>query len=192
MDLSDAVLRRFRLELLDRIRTSAARGVILDVSGIEVMDYRDFEALHRTMTMARLMGAPSVLAGLQAGVVSSLVELGVETEDVIAADVRSSLRNIQSAFETYQIQLQQLDLNRDRVVATEELYNAGRNEARDLLDAKRGLLNARLALTEATVQYANARLQLMNDLEAIALEPKGLRFDPALKIPQLNTAEPPE
>jgi rsbT antagonist protein RsbS len=84
VDLSDAVLRRFRTELLELIQTSGARGVILDVSGIEVMDYEDFEALRRTMAMARLMGAPSVLAGLQAGVVSSLVELGAETEDIVA------------------------------------------------------------------------------------------------------------
>ena len=85
IDLSDAVLRQFRTELLELIQSSGAHGVILDVSGIEVMDYEDFEALHKTMAMARLMGAPSVLAGLQAGVVSSLVELGAETEDIVAA-----------------------------------------------------------------------------------------------------------
>jgi rsbT antagonist protein RsbS len=85
IDLSDAILRQFRMELLELIQTSGAHGVILDVSGIEVMDYEDFEALHKTMAMARLMGASSVLAGLQAGVVSSLVELGAETEDVVAA-----------------------------------------------------------------------------------------------------------
>lgn len=85
IDLSDAVLRQFRMELLELIQSSGAHGVILDVSGIEVMDYEDFEALRKTMAMARLMGAPSVLAGLQAGVVSSLVELGAETENIVAA-----------------------------------------------------------------------------------------------------------
>ena len=85
LDLSDAVLRQFQTELLELIQSSGAQGVILDVSGIEVMDYEDFEALHKTMAMARLMGAPSVLAGLQAGVVSSLVELGAETDDIVAA-----------------------------------------------------------------------------------------------------------
>jgi rsbT antagonist protein RsbS len=85
IDLSDAVLRQFRTELLELIQSSGAHGVILDASGIEVMDYEDFEALHKTMAMARLMGAPSVLAGLQAGVVSSLVELGAETEHIVAA-----------------------------------------------------------------------------------------------------------
>jgi len=85
VDLSEAVLNRFRTELLELIQTSGARGVILDVSGIEVLDHVDFQALHRTMAMARLMGAPSVLAGLQAGVVSSLVELGADTDDIVAA-----------------------------------------------------------------------------------------------------------
>jgi rsbT antagonist protein RsbS len=84
VDLSETVLRRFRRELLELVQTSGARGVILDVSGIEVMDYEDFGALRRTMAMARLMGATSVLAGLQAGVVSSLVELGAKTEDIVA------------------------------------------------------------------------------------------------------------
>ena len=85
IDLSGAVLRQFRTELLELIQASGAHGVILDVSGIEVMDYEDFAVLHKTMTMARLMGASSVLAGLQAGVVSSLVELGAETADIVAA-----------------------------------------------------------------------------------------------------------
>lgn len=85
VDLSEAVLRRFRNELLELIQSSGATGVILDVSGIEVMDHGDFEALQRTMAMARLMGAPSVLAGLQAGVVSSLVELEADTDDIEAA-----------------------------------------------------------------------------------------------------------
>ena len=85
VDLSETVLRRFRNELLELIQSSGATGVILDVSGIEVMDHRDFEALQRTMAMARLMGAPSVLAGLQAGVVSSLVELEADTDDIVAA-----------------------------------------------------------------------------------------------------------
>jgi rsbT antagonist protein RsbS len=101
IDLSDAVLRRFRMELLELIHSSGAHGVILDVSGIEVMDCEDFEALHKTMAMARLMGAPSVLAGLQAGVVSSLVELGAETEDIVAAtDLDDAFRVMDQLRET--------------------------------------------------------------------------------------------
>lgn len=85
VDLSEDILKRFRDDLLTLLHSSGASGVVLDVSGIEVMDHRDFEALRTTMSMARLMGAHSVLAGLRAGVVSSLVELEVETEDIVAA-----------------------------------------------------------------------------------------------------------
>ena len=84
VDLSPDVLRLLRKELLELLHTSGAKGVILDVSGLAVMDHHDFEALRRTMAMARLMGAQSIVAGLRAGVVSSLVELGVETEDIVA------------------------------------------------------------------------------------------------------------
>jgi rsbT antagonist protein RsbS len=85
VELSEEVLRQFRVDLLERLHASGVSGVILDVSGIQVMDLRDFEVLRRTMTMARLLGARPMLAGLRAGVVSSLVELGAETEDLEAA-----------------------------------------------------------------------------------------------------------
>jgi rsbT antagonist protein RsbS len=57
VELSEEVLRQFRVDLLERLHASGVSGVILDVSGIQVMDLRDFEVLRRTMTMARLLGA---------------------------------------------------------------------------------------------------------------------------------------
>ena len=85
VDLSDEVLDQFRTDLLELIGVSGASGVILDLSGVEVMDFEDFEALRQTIAMADLMGATTVLSGLQAGVVSSLVELEAATEDIVGA-----------------------------------------------------------------------------------------------------------
>lgn len=97
VDLSREVLTGFRDELLELLSASGATGVILDVSGVPVMDCEDFEGLRRTIAMARLMGAHSVVAGLQAGVVSSLVELGAETEDIVAAlDLDDAFRMMES------------------------------------------------------------------------------------------------
>ena len=107
-----------------------------------------------------------------------------QSEDQIAADVRTSLRNIQSAYETYLIQVEAVRLAAQRVDATTELFAAGRVQARDKSDAQDSLLQAQLALTAAIVAYTVARLELMRDLEALALEPKGLRFDPALPVPE--------
>lgn len=107
-----------------------------------------------------------------------------QSEDQVAADVRASLRNIQSALDSHRIQSLAVELATQRVDAQNDLYLAGRVEARELLDAKDALLRAQLDLTAATVDYAIARLQLMSDLEAIALAPVGLRFDLTLPMPQ--------
>ena len=38
VDLDEAVLTRFRQELLDRVHASAPRAVVLEISGVETMD----------------------------------------------------------------------------------------------------------------------------------------------------------
>lgn len=111
------------------------------------------------------------------------------SEDRIAADVRSSLRNIQSAIDTYHIQSLAVELAEKRVEANTDLYAAGRVEAFEKLDAQDALIGAQLDLTAAIVAYHVAKLQLMNDLEAIDLESQGLRFDPTLPVPQPKSGE---
>jgi len=85
VDLDDDVLARFREDLLRRLHESGSEGVILDVSGLQTLDSEEFAALRRIMTMTSLMGAESVLVGLQPGVVSSLIETGVDVEGLQVA-----------------------------------------------------------------------------------------------------------
>lgn len=85
VDLTDRVLGRFRQELLERIGNTHVHGVVLDVSGVEVMDSVDFEMLKTTMTMASVMGASPVIVGLKPGIVSALVDMDVDTRSVRAA-----------------------------------------------------------------------------------------------------------
>ncbi len=85
VDLSEAVLAQFRVDLLALLQRSGAHAVILDVSGIPIMDLEEFEALRDTLSMAALMGARTIFAGFQAGVVSALVELDARTDDIVAA-----------------------------------------------------------------------------------------------------------
>jgi rsbT antagonist protein RsbS len=85
VDLDEAVIVRFREDLLQRLHESGSHGVILDVSGLETLDTEEFAALRRVITMTRIMGAESVLVGLQPGVVSALVESGVDTEGLTTA-----------------------------------------------------------------------------------------------------------
>jgi len=85
VDLDDDVLARFREDLLRRIHETGSRGVILDVSGLETLDADEFAALRRIITMCTIMGAESVLAGLQPGVVSALIEAGADVDGLRAA-----------------------------------------------------------------------------------------------------------
>ncbi|MGC6489137.1 MAG: TolC family protein [Planctomycetota bacterium] len=106
-----------------------------------------------------------------------------QAEDQRTASVRRSLRNIQASLDSYKIQKFAVDLAEQRVEATTDLYAANRVAALDKLDAQDSLLSAQLNRNSAIVNYAIARLQLMNDLEAIRLSPQGLRFDLNLPMP---------
>lgn len=78
-DLRGVVLQQFRSDLLERLQDSGAGGVIIDLSGVRIMDADDFDGIRRTLDMAALMGARAVLVGLRPGVVSALVQLDVDT-----------------------------------------------------------------------------------------------------------------
>jgi rsbT antagonist protein RsbS len=80
IELSDSVVERFREDLLAEIRRRSAPSLIVDVSGLEVMDIHEFEQLRRIFRMAQIMGCRSILAGLQPGVVAALVQLDADTD----------------------------------------------------------------------------------------------------------------
>ena len=85
VDLDDDVLARFREDLLQRIHETGSSGVILDVSGLDTLDSDEFAALRRIITMSTIMGAESVLVGLQPGVVSALIEAGADVDGLRTA-----------------------------------------------------------------------------------------------------------
>ena len=85
VDLNEAVLAQFREDLLGLLQRSGAGGVILDVSGVEILDLDEFNALRHTMGMVQLMGAQMIFSGFQPGVISALVELDANTAGITAA-----------------------------------------------------------------------------------------------------------
>ncbi len=106
-----------------------------------------------------------------------------ELEDQITAGVRASLRNMNAAYESYLIELQTQTLSVQRVESSKALLEAGRAIQRDVNEAQDDLLDSQLAVTGALVGFAVSRLNFVRDLEGIVIEPRGLRFDPALPLP---------
>ena len=96
IDLSDEIMQQFRDDLLALVKVSGATRIILDLSGVVVMDLAEFESLRRTVLMAGLMGARSIASGLRPGVVFSLVELDAPLDWVEAA------LNLEQAFSMFE------------------------------------------------------------------------------------------
>ncbi len=107
VDLSEAVLRTFRQDLLELIHSTGSSGVILDVSGVEIMDADDFDAIRRSMAMAELMGARCIVSGLRPGVVSALIDLDVDSEGVDA------VLNLDEAFRRMDEMLGRVEVDQD-------------------------------------------------------------------------------
>ena len=84
VDLDDEILRSFQEDLLERVQRSQVSGVIMDLSGVRIIDSQDFKALRRTISMAELLGARTVISGMQPGVVAALVELDADLDDIVA------------------------------------------------------------------------------------------------------------
>jgi rsbT antagonist protein RsbS len=84
VDLRPDVLAEFQADVLALVRDSGARALIVDLSGVQTIDPEEFDALRRTSDMVRLMGARSILSGINAGVVSALVDLDANVTEVEA------------------------------------------------------------------------------------------------------------
>ena len=111
IDLSEEVLQQFRTDLLELLHTSGADGVILDVSGVDVLDVEDFQALKATTEMAALMGARTILSGLRPGVVSALVELDADIEGIEATLNLDEAFRAMEAIRPYGEQAEPAELN---------------------------------------------------------------------------------
>jgi rsbT co-antagonist protein RsbR len=64
--------------LLHAIRTSRAKVVVMDVTGVAAVDTKVANHLLQTVAAARLMGASMIVTGLSADVAQTMVNLGVD------------------------------------------------------------------------------------------------------------------
>jgi rsbT antagonist protein RsbS len=80
--LSDADLLELRDDLTRRVGQSRARGVVIDVTVMDVMDSFGARTLRTIAHMIRLRGAETVIVGIQPEVAFQMVQLGVTLEDV--------------------------------------------------------------------------------------------------------------
>lgn len=83
--LSDQELIDFRDQLASRIGTARARGVIIDVTALDVLDSFATRTLRGIAYTAKLRGANTVIVGIQPEVAFAMVQLGLALEGVTTA-----------------------------------------------------------------------------------------------------------
>lgn len=83
--LTDADLMQLRDALLRKVSDSRSRGVIIDVTVLDVMDSFASRTLRDIVHMIRLRGAETVIVGIQPEVAFAMVQLGLTLEGVATA-----------------------------------------------------------------------------------------------------------
>ena len=83
--LHDSSAVQFKEDLLNRIYETQARGLIVDLTAVEVVDSFIGRLISDIASMAGLMGTRVVITGLQPAVAITLVELGLELPQVLTA-----------------------------------------------------------------------------------------------------------
>ena len=77
--LDDSQLLRFQEDLIATIGRDRARGVVIDVAALDVLDSFATSTLRDIGDMARLRGAATVVVGIQPDVAIAMVRLGLRT-----------------------------------------------------------------------------------------------------------------
>jgi len=84
-DLSDSQVLALRDELAERVGRSRARGMIVDVAALDVIDSFVARALRSIAVTARLRGAETVVVGIRPDVAIAMVQFNLNMEPLRTA-----------------------------------------------------------------------------------------------------------
>ena len=85
VDLHDHLATRLQEELTREISARNARGVIIEISSLEMVDSFIGRVLGNIAQMSKLLSAETVLVGMTPAVAITLVELGIELPGILTA-----------------------------------------------------------------------------------------------------------
>jgi rsbT antagonist protein RsbS len=95
-ELDDQTALQFQEDLLNKIHETGAKGVVIDLTSVDMIDSFIAKVLGDVIGMSKLLGAKVVLTGIQPAVAITLVELGIHLQKVqTALDLEKGLEKLQ-------------------------------------------------------------------------------------------------
>jgi rsbT antagonist protein RsbS len=85
VDLHDNLALTLQNDLCERVAETGAKGVLIDISTLEIVDSFVGRVVANIAGMGRILGANTVLVGMRPAVAITLVDLGVSLSGVETA-----------------------------------------------------------------------------------------------------------
>lgn len=85
VDMHDRLAMTLQEDLTDRIVATRAKGVLIDISTLELVDSFIGRMISNIASTARLLDAVTVVVGMQPAVAITIVELGLSLDGVMTA-----------------------------------------------------------------------------------------------------------
>jgi rsbT antagonist protein RsbS len=98
VDMHDRLALALQDDLTAQIQATSARGVLIDISALDVVDSFIGRTIGNIAAMARVLDAETVVTGMRPAVAITLVELGLSLKGVrTALDVERGMALLQRA-----------------------------------------------------------------------------------------------
>lgn len=78
VELTQKDIRLIQTQILKKVRETEVKGIILDISGMKIMDSSLSKTFAETIQMVKLMGAQMAISGMRPGIVASLIDLSAD------------------------------------------------------------------------------------------------------------------
>jgi len=85
VDMHDQMALALQDDLTTRIEKTGAKGVLLDISALDMVDSFIGRMISNISSLARILSASTVVVGMQPAVAITLVELGLNLPGVLTA-----------------------------------------------------------------------------------------------------------
>lgn len=85
VDLYDRLATNLESDLVQMVNKTEARGVLIDISALSIVDSFMGRILGNIGSMSKIMDAETVVVGMQPAVAITLIELGLELKGVHTA-----------------------------------------------------------------------------------------------------------